>query len=62
MKGTRVTVAMSVALMLPAAGCGTLGYVAVQSGEASLRAFLDILLTDFTNDLADALLPEAAGA
>ena len=36
-------------------GCGALGETALQGGEASLRTLVDFLLTDFTNQIADAL-------
>ena len=45
-------------LLLGFAGCGSLGEAAAQSTEASLRTLIDLLLTDFTNQVADSLLPD----
>ena len=39
------------------AGCDSLGEAAAQGTEASLRTLIDLLLTDFTNQVADSLLP-----
>ena len=36
-------------------GCDSLGATAAQGGEASLRTLIDVLLTNFTNQLADTL-------
>ena len=36
-------------------GCDSLGAAAAQGGEASLRTLIDVLLTNFTNQLADTL-------
>ncbi len=36
-------------------GCGALGETALQGGEASLLTLVDLLLTDFSNQVADAL-------
>jgi mono/diheme cytochrome c family protein len=46
------------------AGCDSLGEAAAQSTDASLRALIDLLLTDLTNQVADSLDqddPEDAG-
>ncbi len=42
----------------PLIGCGSLGDAAVQGGEASLRTLIDLLLTDFTNQVVDTLSGE----
>ncbi len=39
-------------------GCDSLGEAAAQGTEASLRTLIDLLLTDFTNQVADSLLPD----
>jgi mono/diheme cytochrome c family protein len=44
-------------LLLGFAGCDSLGEAAAQGTEASLRTLIDLLLTDFTNQVADSLLP-----
>ena len=47
-------------LLMGFAGCDSLGEAAAQSTEASLRTLIDLLLTDFTNQVADSLLPDDA--
>lgn len=44
-----------VALLLSIVGCGSVGETALQTGEAGLRTLVDLLLTDLTNQVADAL-------
>ena len=44
-------------LLLGFASCDSLGEAAAQGTEASLRTLIDLLLTDFTNQVADSLLP-----
>ncbi len=45
-------------LLMGFAGCDSLGEAAAQGTEASLRTLIDLLLTDFTNQVADSLLPD----
>lgn len=44
-------------LLMGFAGCDSLGEAATQSADASLRALIDLLLTDLTNQVADSLSP-----
>ena len=52
------TIGLAVTLVLGLAGCGSLGEAAAQGGEATLRTLIDLLLTDFTNQVADTLFGE----
>ncbi len=45
-------------LLMGFAGCDSLGEAAAQGTEASLRTLIDLLLTDFTNQVADSLLAD----
>ena len=45
-------------LLMGFAGCDSLGEAAAQGADASLRTLIDLLLTDFTNQVADFLLPD----
>ncbi len=45
-------------LLMGFAGCDSLGEAVAQGTEASLRTLIDLLLTDFTNQVADSLLPD----
>ena len=45
-------------LLMGFAGCDSLGEAAAQGTEASLRTLIDLLLTDFTNQLAGSPLPD----
>ena len=45
-------------LLMGFAGCDSLGEAAAQGTEANLRTLIDLLLTDFTNQVADSLLPD----
>ncbi len=47
-------------LLMGFAGCDSLGEAAAQGTEASLRTLIDLLLTDFTNQVADSLLPDGS--
>ena len=42
-------------LLTYASGCDSVAATALQTGEAGLRTIVDLLLTDFTNQVADAL-------
>ena len=53
-----LVVMLVLVLVLGLAGCGSLGEAAVQSGEVTLRTLIDLLLTDFTNQVADTLSGE----
>jgi len=44
-------------LLMGFAGCDSLGEAAAQGADASLRALIDLLLTDLTNQVADSLSP-----
>ena len=44
-------------LLMGFAGCDSLGEAAAQGTQASLRTLIDLLLTDFANQVADSLLP-----
>ncbi len=44
-------------LLIGFASCDSLGEAAAQGTEASLRTLIDLLLTDFANQVADSLLP-----
>ncbi len=53
-----ITHAVLFLLLMVFAGCDSLGEAAAQGTEASLRTLIDLLLTDFTNQVADSFLPD----
>ena len=53
----RITCSVLFLSLMGLGGCDSLGEAAAQGTEASLRTLIDLLLTDFTNQVADALLP-----
>lgn len=56
MRRTLPGTGLLVGVVIAVAGCDSLGDAALQTGEAGVRTLVDILLTEWTNQLADALV------